>query len=280
MEEKTIINYASGGLGNILLPLSSCIALAKEVNRKPVICWEPTFRCMATFKDIFDNDIDVIEKKDLLSYENVKIYGDFFDINFDGDLYFNHSLVQLGLKNTILPVSLLKKDDIEENVVVYHNNIIPAVGLEPSVSALKSLKIKDEILEQVEEFSSNYFQDAEIFGAHARGTDFNNPIDYYLNGIRDLINNNNDCKIFLCSDSPEWEKQILDLYPNNIILREKKHFVTKLSERNTGWSNNALTSKEAVIEGLIDMLLLSKTNFSVFNNQSSFAQVVNHLRKV
>lgn len=276
--EKRLINYASGGLGNILLPLSSCIALAKETNRKPVICWEPTFRCMATFKDIFDDEIEVINKEQLLLYNDVKVYGDYFDINYDGDLYHDYSLRSVVTKFMTLPVSLLKKDDNQENVIIYHNNIIPSVGTNSSIDVLKNLKIKQEILEKVEEFSLKNFQGLEVYGAHARGTDFNNPIDFYLNGIRELINKNKDCKIFLCSDSPEWEKQILDLYPDNIILRNKEHFVTRLSDRNPGWSNNALTSKEAVIEGLIDMLLLTKTNFSVYNSNSSFAQVVKHLK--
>jgi hypothetical protein len=276
--EKTVINYASGGLGNILLPLSSCIAFAEATNRKPVVCWEPIFRCMATFHDLFENDIEVIKKDDLTNLKNAKIYGNLHDINYDFFLYKNDSLVKLTSKCLVLPVSNIDINDTEENVVIYHNNLLPQIDKQNSIQALKSLKIKKEILKTVEEISTFLNINETIFGVHARGTDFNDGIEVYLSKIDAIVMANPNCKIFLCSDSPDWEQQIFKLYPNNIILRTKKYFVNKLDSNVQSWSNNALTSKEAVVEGMIDMLLLAKTNFSVYNVSSSFAQMVKLLK--
>jgi hypothetical protein len=44
---------------------------------------------------LFDGEMQIISKKDLLSFDNVKIYGDLYDINFDSVLYEENSFQQL-----------------------------------------------------------------------------------------------------------------------------------------------------------------------------------------
>ncbi len=277
--EKKIISYASGGLGNILLPISSCIAFAELTGRKPVICWEPIFRCMGTFHDLFENEIQVIKKSDLLNLENIKIYCDSIGyIENDSNLYSDSSFLQVTQKHpSLLPVSSLNINAEQENIILYHNNFLSQLDNEKSIKGLHSLIVKKEILRIVEEFVKMNNINKNVFGAHARATDFNNGIDSYLRSISSIIASNSEYKFFLCSDSTDWEEQIFNLFPNNIIIRKKKDVVTKLNQNNNNWSNNALTSKEAVIEGLIDMIILSKTNFTVYNEHSSFAQMVKYL---
>ena len=71
----------------------------------------------------------------------------------------------------------------------------------------------------------------------------------------------------------EWEKYVKQTFPDNIIVREKNSFVEKY-DINKGWINNVLTTEESVVEGLIDIYLLSKTNFLHYNSESTFAKIV------
>jgi len=276
--EKSIISYASGGLGNILLPLSSCKAIANKTGRKLIVCWEPTFACMSTFKDLFeDDDVQVISKNDLLSFDDVKIYGNLHDIQFDSTLFSNNSLNSLTNKFLTLPVANLNIEDKEKNVIVYHNNILPTLDSKESIEEFKNLKWNSQILSEINGLLKDLNIDKSVYGAHARATDFSEGIDVYTNAISAILSTNMNAKIFLCSDSEEWENNLCNMFPNNVFVRQKKAVVTKNNEQLGTWSNNIFRSSDSVIEAVIDMYLLSKTNFVIYNGHSSFSQMIKHL---
>ena len=144
-------------------------------------------------------------------------------------------------------------------------------------SKLKSLIPTNYINDRVENLSEQFNLNKDVLGIHARATDFiGETLDKYEIAINSIINNNPSQKILFCSDSLEWETNIVNKYPNNIIVRLKKDYITKINE-GTGWINNAHTSEDSVIEGLIDIYLLSKTNFIMYNPNSTFAKIVNYL---
>ncbi len=275
--DKTVINYASGGLGNVLLPLSSCKVIAKKTGRKLIICWEPTFACMATFKDLFEEDVEIITKNDLLSFNGVKIYGNIHDIQFDSTLFGNNSLNGIKNKFLTLPVDNLNLNDSEQNVIVYHNNILPALDIKEVVEEFRNLKWNSELLSKIDELVKELNIDKSVFGVHARATDFNDGIGSYSDAISTIIRMNPEARIFLCSDSEEWEVQLNSLFPRNVFTRTKKASVVKNNENIGTWSNNIFRSADSVVEAVIDIHLLSKTNFIIYNGHSSFAQMVNHL---
>jgi hypothetical protein len=275
--EKSIISYASGGLGNVLLPLSSCKVIAKKTGRKLIVCWEPTFACMATFKDLIDEDVEVITKNDLLKFSNVKVYGNLHDIQFDSTLFGNNSLNSLKSKFLTLPVDHLKLDDVEENVIVYHNNILPTLDAKEVVEEFKNLKWNNSLTSQINETLKELNIDKSVYGAHARATDFSEGIGVYASGIDTIVRTNPDARIFLCSDSEEWEVQLCNAFPKNVFIRKKKASVVKNNENLGTWSNNVFRSEDSVMEAVIDIHLLSKTNFTIYNGHSSFAQMVKHL---
>ncbi len=99
----------------------------------------------------------------------------------------------------------------------------------------------------------------------------------YSDAIATIIRINSEARIFLCSDSADWETQLCNLYPRNVFIRTKKAFVVKGNENIGTWSNNIFRSKDSVFEAVIDIHLLSKTNFAVYNGNSSFSQMINHL---
>lgn len=279
--EKTLINYASGGLGNILLPMASCKAFAKKTNRKFIACWEPTFACMATYSDLFEDTAEVIIKNDLVTLDNVKIYGSSSDINYDGHLFNNTSLSSISNKYLPIPVNHLhiRANDDENNLIVYHNNFIPGIDLVDSINEFQNFSWKKEIIATVEQLASELQITKNVYGVTARATDFNNLIEEYITPIRDIIKQNPDSRFFLTSDSKEWEEQICNTFPNNVFKRKKIFYVKKRDENNASWSNNILRGRESVIEAVIDMHLLSKTNFILYNSASSFAQMITYLNR-
>ena len=275
--EKSIINYASGGLGNVLLPLCSCKVLSKKTNRKLIICWEPTFACMATFKDLIDEDFEVITKNDLLSFSDAKIYGNLHDIQYDSFLFENNSLNLLTSKFLTMPIDSMNLTDTQKNIIVYHNNIIPLLDSKDVIGEFRNLNWNKELVYQINELLKELNIDKSVYGVHVRATDFNDGINIYSDAISTVIYKDPNARIFLCSDSEEWEKQLCGMFPRNVFVRPKKASVVKRNENIGSWSNNIFRSTDSVIEAVIDIHLLSKTNFVIYNGGSSFAQMVNHL---
>jgi hypothetical protein len=98
---------------------------------------------------------------------------------------------------------------------------------------------------------------------------------------------NPQTNFFICSDSLETEKKFDIL--NNVIIYPKNSYVTKLVDGS--WNDltidnegrqmkfNVNRSRESVIEGFIDLLILSKTNI-VVNSHSSFLKFAKLYNKI
>jgi len=61
------------------------------------------------------------------------------------------------------------------------------------------------------------------------------------------------------------------------LIREVKDNVYK-ANNDMPYNNNVMTPLEAVIDGYVDIVLLSKTNFKYFNAHSTFGSLVNILQ--
>ena len=268
-----LINYCSGGLGNILLPLSSCIFLSKKTDRELIICNEPTFRCQIEISDLFNENFKCINKNELENFQPLKIYGNREDISFDKSLYSNGVLDKLSSSHGCTPINNLNLNDDSKNILIYHNDFIPQVNIEDSISELRKLKINDSIKEMSETFVHENRISNETIGVHARGTDFNSSLEIYLKQIENVISETPNCKIFFCSDEDSWEKVVSDKFPNNLIVRRKKSNLTRYNPNNPNWSNNVLTDKNSVIDGFVDLIILSKCNLKIYNQHSSFSKL-------
>jgi hypothetical protein len=272
-----IINYSSGGLGNRLLPLASCGLLANVLNRKLGVHWPSTLRCMGQFKNLFSNDIKEIDIS-LLNPDDCVIYSTPKFIHHDSNLNNLNSL--LNLYNKIGCISLQEVstniDHSKKFIIVYNNTLLS--GFEDVSKFLKELVPVKTLKKTIDKFSEQHNISKNVLGIHARSTDFlNSSIEPYLNKVNNFIGSNQHVKILFCSDNPEWEAQLYLKYPDNIIIREKKDNVRKQNE-NSSWINNALTSELAVQEAVIDIFLLAKTNFVMYNKDSTFAHLVNFLK--
>jgi hypothetical protein len=273
-----IINYCSGGLGNRLIPLVSCMMFASAKQDELSIVWPQTPRCMAKFESLFENNIKQTSFLELefLDLNDTVIYANYFDIVNDAQINNIQTFLKIADFIGCLPINQLNLNEQKRNIIIYHNTFLPLY--ENINSLLKELKIKDSIIHYVNEFISSNAIDTNVYGIHARSTDFvGSSLDIYKNKIEEILNADNNSKIYFCSDNPEWEEIVKKLYQNNIIIRTKEDNVHKIN-KNYSWINNAFTSELAVVEGLKDILILSKTNITFYNPNSTFALLAKRLQ--
>jgi hypothetical protein len=272
-----IINYSSGGLGNRLIPLSCVIEFANKTNREVGIIWPKTLRCMANFNSLFDNNFKFFEIPNLDPTDTV-IYSQREFIEHDANLNNNIDLLELSKKCDFKSLNLMShlEKENKKNIIIYHNTSF--ISDELISNQLKQLKPTKYVLSEVDDFCKKNLIDSNVVGIHARSTDFvNSNLSDYTDKIINSIKNNSQIKILFCSDNVNWERHVKISFPNNIIIREKKSFVEK-HDIHRSWINNVLTTEESVVEGLIDIYLLSKTNFLHYNPESTFAKIVKLLK--
>lgn len=273
---KYIISYCSGGLGNRLLPLSSCFELSDTLGRTVGIVWNKTDSCYASFNSLFKNEIVQINLNDL-DPEDVSIYSNQDYILGDYNLNKNAALYDLYRKVGTKELSRLDEiyQDEKKYIIVYDNHFfLNLTNIEKLLSLLEPVT---SIVQEVENFSEAKKINKATLGIHARGTDFRTEkLDGYITAIDKFVKTNPEINVLFCSDSVKWESKIAKKFPGNVIVRRKKGYIKK-NNIFFDWADNFHRSEDSVIEGIVDIYLLACTNFVIYNKQSTFAQLVNHL---
>lgn len=273
---KSIVSYASGGLANRLLPLSSCVSYARKKGVTPVVCWEKTFSCGADFCDLFEpNDVKVIKKDQLRNKIDTLFILSPHDVHHDCELFGNTALLDLYQDKMVRKFSVDVFSDDYENCCVYSNDFIGSIDSEDdSRIALKSFVVKKDIQEKIDMFTQQFSINKQWISIHARGTDFpNSNLNSYVELVKQILQGNKDIKIFVCSDEPSWEEELSRLYPNNVIYRKKENHITKSDPSNPSWSNNIFRSEEQIKEAMIDLYLLSLCGRVIYDQTSSFGRL-------
>jgi hypothetical protein len=265
---KTIICYCSGGLGNRLKPLASCIGFAQKTNRQLLVVWEPTLRCLAPFNSLFSDKYTIISESHLGALTNASLYMPCDAAEYESKLNGIYGLLALHRKFGSKPLDVNSiLNDTADNIVVFSNSTIgetPASLFKSSFTPIKDIQNK------VDEFWKTSGMFDGIVGVHARGTDFEDAgvtADYYLSSM-----SLHSCwSFFVCSDSKEYEEYIKAKDGRHIITRSNKIYVSK--SNNGAWSNNVYTPTESVQDSLVDLLLLARTNLWIHHPNSSFAHI-------
>lgn len=268
-----IINYCSGGLGNRLKPLSSCYAFAQLTGRKLGVLWKPTMRCQTNFHDLFKNDIELFDNDSLSELTSVEIYSERPYIIHDANLNNMRGLLKLSgqyeVKSLTTTPYITKSPDYE-NIIVYSNDYLAGCPKEYEKEYLKSLQPLDFIQDEINKFCKENEINKSIVGVHARGTDFEDGSDILGAYIRAIEGTSG--RVFVCSDSLDYEKTLKSRFGDKVIFRKKQTYVSK-NDPSRSWTNNVQTPKESVQESLIDLYILSRTNFKVYNQLSTFAHI-------
>ena len=258
---KKLYIMCDGGFGNRLGALIPGLILANKWGREPIISWPITRWCECSFNDIFQNAFNVDEKS----------IDELFEEKKNAHFLIHHNI------STDKKVKLENQYDVHSDMagnymdhldgvdgdIVFTNHIIPTRTFKEEVvlEYLRKLKLKSSIIERVEEIYKSF--PSITYGIHIRKTDF--PQQFLLddNMIVDLIKTNSEQKFFICSDDNDTEAE-LDKLENVIINKKTSSVVTKEDRFDIS------RPKDSVIDGIIDMLLLSRTKITNQNHQSTF----------
>jgi len=260
---KVIVNMSDGGLCNRLLPLSSCYAYSQVTGRKLLLCWEPKNVCMCPFNDLFEDQIEQIPLADIPALPDIFVCADRAELN--GHFMFDF------LKQYPCNDNKWVLDPGLHNESILYYNCLPANNLPLATGFLRCLRPVRDLQAKIDDLTDHLDIDSDVYGAHARLTDYGITGDRYARQIGDLIAADNKCRVFLCSDDPSFEQAMRSKYPTNIIIHEKAHAVEK--ERAGGWIRNVNRPRDSVREALVDLYLLSKTNIKIYNPSSTFVYV-------
>lgn len=274
--------FSDGGLGNRLNSLVGGLVIADELNCNPKICWPLNNWCWANFNDLFDTNFTVLNQSinELFVDENL-IY--LIHENQIGKTFkktFDHSLT-----------SLKKIKETNENIIYFHNKLPSFVDSNLILTKLKKLQIKKDIINHVEKFCIENNINKNTKGVHLRKTDHGRQLD--SNIIFDEIQKNQNQSYFVCSDDSKTEQEFSQL--KNVKIFSKTSYVEKLIDGS--WTSkikdtdgrifpyNVNRPSQSVIEGFIDLLILSRTNI-IIKNKSSFLgwakiySMIDNLQKV
>jgi hypothetical protein len=274
---KKLIIFCDGGLGNRLGVLIGGILTAQKLDRTPILCWPENTWCGCSFDDLFDSEYQVI------NLDINKLFSQHIDDKFI--IHENQTNLQLEQYYPSLETIDFFKSINDENVIYYHNSTPQYFSQEEVLAILSKFNVKSNIKNNVFEFINKNKIDNNTLGIHFRKTDFQS----FLNEEEtfNYINSNPQTNFFICSDSFETEEKFNIL--NNVITYPKNNYVTKLKEGS--WNDlttdnegrqmnfNINRSKESVIEGFIDLLILSKTNI-VIESHSTFLKFAKLYNKI
>ena len=279
---KKLIIYATGGLSNRIFPIASGIVLATMYNRELFIFWSNYDSvCLVNFSDLYTNDMNFISMEELegLDDENVK-----YHIKHDATITNDNKIYGrtfLDKKRSQGKAIINKTIDFEgvHDILIADNFYLNEISNDKNKKSLLSLNFKEKFINKSNELSEILGLDKSVIGIHARGTDFNPDVNFYKNEIINIITQNNNQKLFICSDDANLENILYNMYPNNIIHRIKDNYTIKNNPNNSKWSNNIKITSSIMEESIIDLLLLSKTDLRVYNHRSVFGLYAHTLSK-
>jgi len=255
--------YCDGGFGNRYGTLLGGLAVAKYHKMRPVVVWRDTSACRLPFNEIFSSDVDVIDKP-LQDFSNciLLMHEDFIQGKQ------NYNINSFGSIES-LPLS-------DCGVYLYNNNWIPEwIDEKLIIEAGRQLKFIDKIKNFCGQYCKKHSVTSFTIGIHLRATDFNTYIPKFDKEYK-WIEGQPEEKFFVLSDDPNIEKKFNNL--DNVVVRRKEHYVEK-ENKDSGWCGNVERTSESVMDALIDLTILSKTNIMV-NSPSSFLKTALLLRKI
>jgi hypothetical protein len=149
---------------------------------------------------------------------------------------------------------------------VYYNNLLPAFVTDDDVCrALELLQIEPGVAARTQEFVLRHGIDANTIGVHIRKTDFGDAVDdrALFEQVR-----TSPSRFFVCSDDAEVNQRFAQL-PNCAVYEKTalpgkldaqgawQHWITDTDGRRYPFNVNR--SEAAVVDALVDLLILSKT---------------------
>jgi len=253
--------FCDGGIGNRINSLISGLAIARIFDLQHCIYWPENNWCQAGFTDIFKNKMDfknssLTDLKGTLGNSVAMLHDEIASKNLG--INFNSAYQYASLEDFADKVLNEKKE------IFYYPAVIPDwIPFGNVVAELKKLSFSDHIENSVQSFITNTIQ-RPFHGLHLRRTDLNVGLNDHE--VLNLVLRNPGETFFVCSDDPIAES-LACVHPN-VYARPKMNTVTKKFDEKSWldetsdddgriYFGNILRSKDAVIEGVIDLLVLA-----------------------
>ena len=246
--------------------LVSMWRLGENYGRETILHWPLNHTCGAKFSDLYENKIKEISKEQLesMNKKNIKIYGEDSITIRDSHEKF---LVSGTWRLLLTEKEISNNPELgKEGIDLYFSNINKEIN-KNILTYLKRLEPIKIIQKEVNSFNRKY-NIKNAVGVHIRRGDFADRStspgkvssdEKFIERMREIIKENTKTKFFLSTDSKEMEEKIEKEFPKRIIKFKKSSF--------------SRTDVKATQEGLIDLLLLSKTKHILGTYRSSFTEM-------
>jgi len=270
--KRKVISANLGGISNRIKCLISLQRLQKEHNRKIFLYWPLNHTCGAKFSDLFKNRIDEIDTKDIteiLNKDSKRLNENSLTIEESREKFLITGTWKFILKKSELVKNpfLEKRRESNENGIDLNFSDVPEEIKKDILNYLKFLKPIKWINEEIEKFDKKYNLN-KMIGVHIRRGDFADrkvspgrvsSDDKFIERIKVLLKENSNTQFFLCTDSKDIEDKMKRIFGNKIIMYPKTNF--------------SRTDVRATQEGLIDLILLSKTKHIIGTYRSTFTEM-------
>jgi tetratricopeptide (TPR) repeat protein len=269
---KVLEIFCDGGFGNRYNALVSGLALADRCRLDVKVYWPRNGSCEAGYDDVFATKILISEQTlselagtldeaycllhDTLGSETLRV-------SF-------HSAYEFSSVDEFVSEALAQNDRI-----FYYPALIPTWIDTASIQrAVGSLRLKCELIQVAREFIEKTFP-RPFYGLHLRRTDLN--VGLSDSEVKSLAGRYPTELFFVCSDDPIAEA--MAAANPNVFRREKKSHVGKRRSE-AGWQaptaddsgriyhSNIHRSKEATLEGVIDLLVLGQSQIVSFTGST------------
>ena len=263
---KYIVCINRAGLGNRLKGLISAMRLSKITGRKLLLYWENNQYCGCDFNDLFENKFKEITKKELndIKKKNSIVYRDVLREDYDKYDY----IILDTWKFVFLPNEIPKGfnqtySSKEGDNIDFEFERIPERIRKMLLGELLSLRVLKEIKEFVESFNKRHDLGRYV-GLHIRRGDNRFTVDGREKISSDekfieIINKTPNEKFLLTTDGEDTKERFRKLFGERIIIYPEEKVLR--------------SDKESIKQGLISMLLLSKTKHIFGSYLSTFAEL-------
>jgi tetratricopeptide (TPR) repeat protein len=280
---KVLEIFCDGGFGNRYNSLVSGLALAEQCGLQVKVYWPKNESCGAGYYDIFETNLRISE---LMLSELAGTLGDAYCLLHDTK---GSDALRVPFNSAY---AFATSEEFEKEVlgqyqrVFYYPAIIPdwidSTGIRQKVS---ELKVRSELIRQAALFIREYFG-KPFHGIHLRRTDLNVGLSDCE--VQSLVTKFPGELFFVCSDDPKAEA-MATIHPN-VRSRQKTSHVSR-KNLDAGWQSpteydagrvyfsNIQRGKEATLEGVIDLLVLSQSQIVSFTG-STFQSVARLIGEV
>lgn len=266
VQSNEMISINLGGISNRVKCLISMWRLGEEYNREVVIYWPLNHTCGARFSDLFENKIKEINGEELkkIDKKDIQIFGNELVTIQDCPKKYIIS----GTSGLLLtPKEISNYPKLRERGIDLKFSNIPEEVKENILIYLRKLKPLKNLQKEIINFQKKHNL-KKIIGVHIRRGDFADrkvspgkvsSDEKFIERMNELIKENPKVKFFLCTDSKEMEEKLERIFTEKIIKFPKTSFIR--------------TDVRATQEGLIDLILLSKTKHILGTYKSTFNEL-------